>query len=132
LTAVELSELSLLCTLASSLPPTTEKHGTNAAPNSSTPDKQPEELGSSTNGNGFAAVEGDQLVELIELLDRHVSRATGINLLKDVVVDTISKENAPSAAIAALGRVSVIHLLALFSFLTFISLLRPFFEQTSG
>jgi hypothetical protein len=95
LTRPELAELSFLCTAAaqaavsaSSVPPTKDSKKDCAA--------------------GFAAVEGDQLIGLMELLDRHVALAVSVNLMESavaVVAASSHEELSPSQAAAAMDQV---------------------------
>ena len=83
LTSHELSELSLLCTLQTTL---------SRENDSSTP-------------LGFANVEGDQLANLIELLDKHVNLAVGVQIIRDAL-EVMKKEESPSKASICLKKVS--------------------------
>ena len=77
LTLQELSDLSLLCT--------------------SSPQKQQQQ--------GFATVEGDQLLVLLELLDRHIDHAVGVNFYPQAI-ELLQQQESPSRASAALDKVS--------------------------
>lgn len=74
LTVHELSELSLLCTVAAS-------------------------LDQNDIDQGFAAVEGDQLMALIDLLDRHVNSATSCHLLTNAI-QILGDHNTSKASVA--------------------------------
>lgn len=82
LTPQELAELSFLCT------------ATTAAADSKRGSK------SSTQAVGFAAVEGDQLVALMELLDRHVNLAVSVNLMESAAGIAALQESPSQAAMA--------------------------------
>jgi hypothetical protein len=102
LTVSEMGELSLLCSLASTL----------QVSNDSTP-------------CGFASVELDQLSALTELLDRHVNLAAGINLIQqahDIVIAEGSSASALDKVRFVIARIvptvrSKTHLDALFHFI---------------
>jgi hypothetical protein len=81
LTCAELGELSLLCSLAKTLPESTEAEPT-----------------------GFATVEADQLGALTEMLDRHVNLATGVNLVQQAV-KVIEEAETPSEVPQAVQKV---------------------------
>jgi hypothetical protein len=78
LTIQELSELTFLCNTAAS--------GNNPY-------------------DGFATVEGDQLVALIELLDRHVNLAVAVNLVEQAL-QHIEPGAAPSVIASEMDKVS--------------------------
>ena len=78
----ELSELSLLCTMASSL-------SVSSSDNDNAPQQlQRQQQQQDSDGLlGFASVDGDQLVALVELLDKHVNLAVvnGSHLVSDAL-----------------------------------------------
>lgn len=76
LSAVELAELSMLCAQQSQRP-----------------------------SEGFCTVEGDQLLALLELLDRHINNAVGLNFVQ-AAVDCCSKEAPGSVVSSVLDSVS--------------------------
>lgn len=84
LTPRELSELSLLCTSANA-----------ARSNNNTSEDTP---------SGFATVEGDQLLALLELLDRHIDSAVSVNFIPEAL-ELLQKEESPSKASASLDKV---------------------------
>jgi hypothetical protein len=89
----ELSELSLLCTVASALPqPASPQHDNSCA-------------------TGFATVDGDQLVALLELLDRHVNLAARVHLIQDAI-NVMNQQEAPSKASASLDQVRYVKIYA--------------------
>jgi hypothetical protein len=55
--------------------------------------------------DGFATVEGDQLVSLIELLDRHVNLAVAVNLVQQSL-QHIEPGAAPSVIASEMDKVS--------------------------
>ena len=61
-------------------------------------------LCSSTEEEGFAAVEGDQLLALLELLDRHINHAVSVNLIPQAL-EVLQEEDSPSRAAASLDQV---------------------------
>jgi hypothetical protein len=91
LTVQELSELSLLCTVASAMPqaasPQHHQHDNNSVVT-----------------QGFATVDGDQLVALLELLDRHVNLAARVHLIQDAI-NVMHQQESPSKASASLDQV---------------------------
>jgi hypothetical protein len=91
LTVQELSELSLLCTVASAMPqvasPQHHQHDNNSVAT-----------------QGFATVDGDQLVALLELLDRHVNLAARVRLIQDAI-NVMNQQESPSKASASLDQV---------------------------
>jgi hypothetical protein len=93
LTVQELSELSLLCTVASAMPqaasPQHHQHDNNSVVT-----------------QGFATVDGDQLVALLELLDRHVNLAARVRLIQDAI-NVMHQQESPSKASASLDKVRV-------------------------
>jgi hypothetical protein len=88
LSVQELSELSLLCTVASAMPQV-------ASPQHNQHDN---------NAQGFATVDGDQLVALLELLDRHVNLAARVHLIQDAI-NVMHQQESPSKASASLDQV---------------------------
>ncbi|GKY98749.1 hypothetical protein MPSEU_000831200 [Mayamaea pseudoterrestris] len=77
LTSTEMGELSFLCSLASTLPESTELVPT-----------------------GFAAVELDQLSALTDLLDRHINLAAGINLFQQAHLVIVGEDSSGAVATA--------------------------------
>jgi hypothetical protein len=95
LTAAELSELSFLC---QSL--TTSQ--SNAGAGAMTAAKKEQEP-----VTGFASVESDLLLSLMELLDRHVNLASSIHLLQEAAA-VLAAHAAPSQAANAMEQVCII------------------------
>jgi hypothetical protein len=81
LTPQELSDLSLLCTYSNDI----------------------RSKGDQQNPYGFATVEGDQLLGLLDLLDRHISAAVGVDFIQEAV--DLLKAESPSKASASLDEV---------------------------
>jgi hypothetical protein len=92
LTVQELSELSLLCTVASAMPQVA------ASP------QHHHQHDNSVEAQGFATVDGDQLVALLELLDRHVNLAARVHLIEDAI-NVMHQQESPSKASASLDQV---------------------------
>jgi len=87
LTAQELQELSFYCTAQDCAVAAATN---NAAESSST---------------GFASVEGDPLVALIELLDQHVNQAVTVHLIEAAIAVYQAAGGSPSQANAAMDQV---------------------------
>jgi hypothetical protein len=94
LTVQELSELSLLCTVAS------------AMPQAASPQHHQHDNHNSVVTQGFATVDGDQLVALLELLDQHVNLAARVHLIQDAI-NVMHQQESPSKASASLDQVRV-------------------------
>lgn len=94
LTPEELSELSVLCSNAAAV-------SNDDAATASTQQEQEK--------FGFATVEADQLLGLLELLDRHINSAVGVNFILEAL-EVLDK--APKNASAALDTVCVDHFAA--------------------
>lgn len=73
LTSAEMIDLSFLCSLASTLPESSE-----------------------TRPTGFASVELDQLTAMTEMLERHINVAAGINLIQQTL-EVVENEDADVA-----------------------------------
>ena len=56
-------------------------------------------------GGGFAGVEGDSLVTLIELLDQHVNQAVTVHLIEAAIAVHQAAGGSPSQANAAIDKV---------------------------
>jgi hypothetical protein len=92
LSVQELSELSLLCTVAS------------AMPQAASPQHHHQHDNNSVATQGFATVDGDQLVALLELLDRHVNLAARVHLIQNAI-NVMHQQESPSKASASLDQV---------------------------
>jgi len=100
LTPHELSKLSYLCTLGSTLV------ASKSSSLSSTMTSSSQSPGATTSASaggeaeltGFATVEGDELVALIALLDRHVNIAAGVRLIDDALRILKDEEVSPSSS----------------------------------
>jgi hypothetical protein len=92
LSVQELSELSLLCTVAS------------AMSQAASPQHHHQHDNNSVATQGFATVDGDQLVALLELLDRHVNLAARVHLIQDAI-NVMHQQESPSKASASLDQV---------------------------
>ena len=108
LTAAELQELSFLCTAQECIKSSNSSSGFQN--NDCRHDAE------SPNVVGFASVEGDPLLALIELLDHHVNSAVSVRLIEAAIEVYQSAGGSPSQANAALEQVRTIqrYSLALF------------------
>ena len=95
LTAAELQELSYLCTAQDCLKPC----NSSSSSNSNNVEKE------FPNVSGFARVEGDPLMALVELLDQHVNNAISVRIIEASVEVYQSAGESPSQANAALDQV---------------------------
>lgn len=93
LTTAELQELSFLCTAQECI------KSSNGMNNNRNDDSE------SPNFAGFASVEGDPLLALIELLDHHVNSAASVRLIEAALEVFQSAGGSPSQANAALEQV---------------------------
>jgi hypothetical protein len=98
LTVLELQELSLLCTLNTSASSMSSSSSSSTAPTTASSQQQQQQT-------GFASVDGDQLVALTELLDRHVHHAAQVHLLPQACHVLQQHSKSPSQAAAALDKV---------------------------
>lgn len=92
LTPAELSELSFLCQSLA----TSQSNGGAGAMTAAKKEPEP--------ATGFASIESDLLLSLMELLDRHVNLASSINLLQDGAA-LLAIHAAPSQAANAMEQV---------------------------
>jgi hypothetical protein len=99
LTAAELQELSFLCTAQECIKSSSSSGFQN---NDCRHDAE------SPNVVGFASVEGDPLLALIELLDHHVNSAVSVRLIEAAIEVYQSAGGSPSQANAALEQVRTI------------------------
>lgn len=95
LTAAELQELSYLCTAQDCLKPC------NSSSSNNNVEKE------FPNVSGFARVEGDPLMALVELLDQHVNNAISVRIIEASVEVYQSAGESPSQANAALDQVRI-------------------------
>jgi hypothetical protein len=100
LTSQELSELSFLCSTAlASRSSSSSQHRLGSGGTRRTSND-----GNDCSDDGFAAVEVDQLLGLMDLLNRHVNLAVSVHLM-DAAAAVVVGAQSHSAAAAALDRV---------------------------
>ena len=99
LTSRELSELSFLC---SKIAATMTTSGSITGPSIGSNNKK-------NNSTSFANVEIDIVLSIIELLDRHVNLAVGINVIESSASIVRDTTKSPSQIAAALEQVCVKH-----------------------
>jgi hypothetical protein len=105
LTSQELSELSFLCSTAlaarsKSSSSSSSQHRRGGGGGRRTTNNDNDCVGE----DGFAAVEVDQLLGLMDLLNRHVNSAVSVHLMDSAAAVVVGAQS-PSAAAAALDRV---------------------------